>query len=479
MSLVLEIEFLTGVCRAARSPASEAPDWPPQPDRVFSALVCAWAARGERDDERRALEWLEDQPAPTVRASGHVARTTPDVFVPPNDPKSSKSAKTYRKVMPDARLRQPRRFPVARPDSPTMAIVWPEAPGSDVRESLDDVARDVAYLGHSASLVRCRFVRSDSAKLPHLGAPARRTVYAGRLAELEAAHRANPVRPVIRPGASVSVVTVAPAAASTSEWLVLERIEGETPDLRAAALACRALRRALMSGYRRADMGDAIPEIVSGHTADRRPTRRPHLAVIPLAFAGYPHADGRVFGFALVPPSGTSLRSVPGLVRAFEEVAPYVAGHERRVLTLEGSPVSKPLLLAPAGATSVRSLWPEPYLESAQVWASVTPIVLDKHLKRNDDLEIREIIAAACENAGLPRPDPDRIQVGKHSAIEGAPPARPRAGAPPWTRWKTPKSLATRSLVHAVIDFGSSTAGPVLLGAGRFTGLGLCRRLGS
>ena len=481
MSLVLEIEFLTGVCRAARSPASEAPDWPPQPDRVFSALACAWATRGERDDERRALEWLEEQPAPTVHASGHVARTAPDVFVPPNDPKSSKSAKTYRRVMPDARPRQPRRFPVARPDSPTMAVVWPEAPGPDVCESLDEVARDVAYLGHSASLVRCRFLRGDSAEPPHPGAPARRTVYPGRLAELEAAHRANPVRPVIRPGASVvSAASVTSAStASTGEWLVLERIEGEMPDIRASALVCRALRRTLMSGYRRADMRDAIPEIVSGHTADRSPTRRPHLAVVPLAFAGYPHADGRVFGFALVPPAGTSLRSVPGLVRAFEELAPYDAGHERRLLTLEGSPLSKPLHLAPAGATRVSSLSPEPYLESARVWASVTPIVLDRHLKRNDDLEIREIIAGACENAGLPRPDPDRIQVGKHSAIEGAPPARTRAGAPPWTRWKAPESLATRSLVHAVIDFGCSTTGPVLLGAGRFTGLGLCRRLGS
>ena len=479
MSLVLEIEFLTGACRAARSPASEAPDWPPQPDRVFSALVCAWAVRGRRQDERQALEWLEEQPPPTVHASGHVARTAPDVFVPPNDLKFSKTAKTYLKVMPDARPRQPRRFPVARPDDPVMAFVWPETPGPDLHESLDGVARDVAYLGHSTSLVRCRFLPGVSATLPHPGAPARRNVYPGRLAELEAAYRANPVRPVIRPGASASRAPATATGEPSAEWLVLEAIEGQTPDLRACALVCRALRRALMSGYGRAEIGDAIPEIVSGHTADRSPTRLPHLAIVPLAFAGLPHADGRVFGFALVPPAGTDLRAVPGLVRAFEEVAPYDPGWERRVLKLEGAPLGKPLHLAPAGAAALRSLSPAPYTESAQVWASVTPIVLDRHLKRNGDREVREIVASACENAGLPRPDPDRIRVGKHSAIEGAPPARPPAGAPPWTRWKTPASLATRSLVHAVIDFGRDTTGPVLLGAGRFTGLGLCRRLGS
>ena len=364
MSLVLEVEFLTGACRAARSPASEVPDWPPQPDRVFSALVCAWAVRGGRRDERQALEWLEAQPPPAVHASGHAARTAPDVFVPPNDLKFSKTAKTYIKVMPDARPRQPRRFPVARPHDPVMAIVWPEAPGPDLRESLHGVARDVAYLGHSTSLVRCRFLPGDSVTLPHPGTPARRTVYPGRLAELEAAYRANPVRPVIRPGTSASRAPATSTGEPSAEWLVLEAIEGQTPDLRASALVCRALRRALMSGYRRADMGDVIPEIVSGHTADRSPTRLPHLAIVPLAFAGYPHADGRVFGLALVPPAGTDLRAIPGFVRAFEEVAPYEPGRERRVLKLEGASFGKPLHLAPAGATTIRSLSPAPYTES-------------------------------------------------------------------------------------------------------------------
>ena len=478
MRLVLEIEFLTGACRAAPSPASEEPDWPPQPDRVFSALVCAWAGRGGNEDERRALEWLEEQPAPTIHASGHAARTAPEVFVPPNDLKFSKAPKTYIKVMPDERPRQPRRFPVACPDDPVMAIAWPEAPDSELCKSLDGVARDIGYLGHSASLVRCRFLRHDSVKLPHAGAPAQRRIYPGRLAELEAAHCANPVRPEIRPGASAPGETRMPEGESPSHWLVLEVVEGETPDLRAAALVCRALRRALMGGYRRAGLADAIPEIVSGHTADRKPTQHPHLAVVPLAFAGYPHADGRVFGFGLAPPAGKDLHSIPGFLQAFEALAPYDSGRERRVLKLEGSPLSKPLFLAPAGVTPIRSLLPEPYVRPARVWASVTPIVLDRHLKRNGDDEIRDIIAQACENSGLPRPDPARIRTGKHSAVEGAPPARPSAGEPPWTRWKAPESLATRSLVHAVIDFGCETAGPVLLGAGRFTGLGLCRGIG-
>lgn len=506
MSLVLEIEFLTGVYRGTRSPASTAPDWPPQPDRVFSALVSAWASRGEHRVEKDALEWLEAAEAPIVYASDHTARPAPACYVPPNDFQSPQGAlgsynwyrdflargkkptKTggYRKdwqqalsTYPEYRQRKERRFPVARPDDPIMMIVWPEDPGRDRHKALDGIARDVAYLGHSASFVRCRFLRGDSVDLPHPGVHAQRRVYPGRLVELETAYGANPVRPAIQPGASVHTDFSTFRSKLSPEWLVLETIEGAAPDLRASALVCRMLRRVLMSGYRRTASGDTIPEIVSGHTPDRQPTRLPHLAIVPLPFVGYPYADGRVFGFAFVPPPGVDLRDVPGFVRAFEAVAPFDPGRERRVLLLDRSQLTKPFALAPVAGGTVRSLSPAPYLEPTQVWASVTPIVLDRHLKRHGgDSEIREIIAHSCENAGLSRPDPGRIQIGKHSAVEGAVSARPATGAPPWTRWKVPESLATRSLVHAVIDFGREMAGPVLLGAGRFTGLGLCRGIG-
>lgn len=104
MTLVLEIEHLTGVAFAATGPDSDRPDWPPQPDRVFSALVASWAARGQRAAETGALEWLEQQPAPRIVASRDIPRTAPVRFVPPNDAKGSAPA-----VVPTLRSRQPRR----------------------------------------------------------------------------------------------------------------------------------------------------------------------------------------------------------------------------------------------------------------------------------------------------------------------------------------------------------------------------------
>ena len=476
MSLVLEIEFLTGTCRAARGLGIDAPDWPPQPDRVFSALVSAWGIRGELPVERAALEWLEQQDPPVIRSSDCTARSAPDVFVPPNDPKASKTPETYLKVLPDRRRRRPRRFPVARPDDPRMEFVWPEVPTADVLDALNALAHCVGYIGHSASLARCRFLAEDRPmESDRPSRETRRRVYPGRLRELESAHHARPERPLIRPGAPVHPQG-AERTESHTEWLVLEVVEGEAPDIRTSALVARMLRQALMAGYHKAGWTDTVPELVSGLTPDGTPSRNPHVAIVPMAFVGFPHADSRVLGFALIPPRGESLLQMDGLRRAFEAVAPYHPDYQRRRLVLDGPPLNGPLTLAPAPSLpeAKQSLSPNRYLMEARRWASVTPIVLDRHLKRNDEAEVRELVAQSCRYSGLPRPDPDRIRIGKHSAIEGAPSARPLTGQPPWIRWKMPPSLESRQLVHAVIDFEQPICGPVLLGAGRYTGLGLC-----
>ena len=471
MILSLEIEFLTGCCRAARNPSSETPDWPPQPDRIFSALVASWAARGANPDEKAALEWLERQPPPVLRASRHEVRTAPDVFVPPNDFRASASRATYARVLPDRRPRQPRRFPVARPHDPVMHAVW-DADSTPDLPLLNAIASDVTYLGHSTSLVRCRFLLGEPDSR-HAPARPRNRVYRGRLAELVQAHAERPVRPVIPSAASV-FDPAQERRASESAPLILEAI-GDVPDIRASALVCRQLRLALMSGYRRAFGADGVPESVSGHASDGGPTQEPHLAIQPMAFVGYRHGDGRVFGFAVIPPRSSAILDSGAFRRAFAQIAQYDEGHERRVLTLDGPPLRGPVKLSPAGDTPIRSLSFGPYVLPSRVWASVTPVVLDRHLKRRPEEEARDMIAVACERAGLPKPTTSRIRVGKHSAVVGAPPSRPPSGAPQWSRWRVPKPFASRPLVHVVIDFEDEVEGPVLLGAGRFTGLGLFR----
>ena len=45
-----------------------------------------------------------------------------------------------------------------------------------------------------------------------------------------------------------------------------------------------------------------VPEWVSGHTADGRPSQKPHLAFLPLPFVGSEHADGHLLGLSMAIP---------------------------------------------------------------------------------------------------------------------------------------------------------------------------------
>jgi CRISPR-associated protein Csb2 len=485
MSLLLEIEFLSGVCFAAIGPDSPLPDWPPQPDRIFSALVATWAARGVERVEKQALEWLEAQPTPHLLASEAEPRTGATVFVPPNDPRSDKQ-KNAKGVMPALRSRQPRRFPATRPHDPVVRLLWEDArPERVTLAALQELARDTAYVGHSSSLTRCRFL--TDVDVPDSGdarQPARR-IYAGRLTELCQAFKAGR-RPL--PGARVK-----PAAAERpargnlfgEKWLVLEHVAGEMPDLRACALVARTLRDALLSGYRQIDLGGEIPEIISGHGMDGMPTRATHLAAVALPFVGFPHADGHVMGFALIPPQDSTILDDATFREVLRTLAPIDEGRGRRILTLatrNGTPCDRafsiglsPTFEPPANR---RSLDPALYIRSSQTFATVTPIVLDRHLKEKGEARQEEIAAqirTACRNIGLP--EPEDVVAGKHPAIEGAPSAYPSGRSPAWMGWRLPPSLASRQITHAVIRFKEQVEGPLILGAGRFAGLGLCRPL--
>jgi CRISPR-associated protein Csb2 len=429
MTLVLEIEHLLGIAFAAQSQASTTPDWPPQPNRVFSALVAAWGARGEKPDERRALEWLESQPTPELAASGGFARTPATAFVPPNDPKTGRAGN--RSVMPAFRRRQPRRFPAFRPDDPVVRFVWRDVNADgEIVIALNALAADTPYVGHSSSLTRCRF-RTDG--VPERTALPRRRVYRGRLAELERTYRAGD-RP--SPGADVLAGRAGKALLVKSifadHWLVLEHVDGDMPDLRAAPLVAKALRGALMSGYKKNGRDAAIPAAVTGHSVDGSPAAESHLAIAPLAFLGSRFADGRTFGFALIPPNEGELLANEDFRNAVRAIAVWKAERGRRELRLACDGFD--LTFTPSGEGTRRSLEPAPYVAVAKTWATCTPVVLDRHLKAKGnaerDAEVASLLRHACTNIGLPEPREfpsasTRPCRARHRPI---PPAVPHAG---------------------------------------------------
>ena len=469
--LALDVEYLLGVCFAAREASYEVSDWPPQIDRIFSAMVAAWAARGERADEKEVLQWFEKLPPPAVHSSPHWPRTAPPVYVPPND-----SGASQIHVLPARRRRQQRRFPAAIPEHPTASYAWSSVePQADVLKLLAELAQDIVYVGHSSSLVRC-FFHQRHERLGQKASQSTRRIYAGRFEELELAYKRG-VRPP--PGLSYRVTEAAYEPTSSvfgREWHVFADAGGLCPDVRRTAAAARALRTAIMSGFR----GKPVPEALSGHTVDGQPSTQPHMAIFPLANVGWKWGDGRLMGLAICLPREVSAEDEGLLFQALAEIAIKQDPPEE-----SGSPDCEIGVALPTGDMwrLVRqpepigsSLKPSRYLRSARIWATATPIALDRHPKavghEAREREIAALIGNSCTRIGLPRPR--EVVPDRHSAIRGSAPAIASWRLPEWTRWTLPDSLKGRILTHATLEFEEPVAGPVALGAGRYFGLGLC-----
>ncbi len=255
-------------------------------------------------------------------------------------------------------------------------------------------------------------------------------------------------------------------ASHFTELLVLRRTAGPTLDISDTLWLTKTLRDAAISLWQQR-FGSPIPEWLSGHTLSGRPSRREngHLAFIALPNVGHEHADGELKGLALAVPQDVTKEEQTLLLDAlfpWDEQSGEVQPLELTLGRLGVWRLEQETRAFPRMVTLRKSVW----LGPAERWASVTPIVLDRYPKRGES-EAEEMVAAACERIGLPRPREVVLMPG--SLLIGAPPAR---RFPPLPR-KFGKTLDQHT--HALLIFDEPVRGPVLLGAGRYRGYGLCR----
>jgi CRISPR-associated protein Csb2 len=495
-----------------------------------------------RPAERAILEWLEGQGAPSILASEAAHRDVVTIFVPVNDAaltyvddeagqldearaalaltEASGDAKAIKKcatsvkkataalekaitratavpskplnsrygqrVLPEHRGRQPRTFPSVTPDDPRVTYVWSDATPSVAQQALlDMLLRRVVRLGHSSSLVSVRLVGDPGRPTwrPAVDGEATfRVVETGQLSALERAfERHQELEPRVMPAVPQAYTRKeadAPQSAASSvfsdEWLILRRVGGLHFPMTATAGIGRAVRKALMSYA-----GEPIPEVLSGHAPDKRPSAYPHLAIVPLPFVGHRHATGTVLGVALVLPRATNRDDRRAVYSA-------VAGWEQTHRQEDEDTPSVQLNLGVAGELSLErvewssaqaSLRSTSWCGPDKVWYSVTPVAFDRNpgdLRSRDPRKLAEateeaieIICRACERIGVRRPR--FVEILPAARWAGAAKVRhypPYPGDPGRTQ---------RLLTHARVEFEEPVNGPILLGAGRFVGLGLFR----
>jgi len=489
--------------------------------------------------ERAALEWLEGQGAPQMNWPEASPRNVVKVYVPVNDagvPQNPARVKesemrTALGVMPDKRSRQERTFPALHVGGTGseryVQLRWPDAkPETKILASLTELARKVTRIGHSSSLALVWVSEMEDGPLPAYKPNAtklRRGVQLrvpapGLMAELDQSYNADEIDAFFDLSEAIAAgkgkakeqakaafeerfgtawdrrasaaVRLRPSLGRTahysradepvervvtstfdSDLLVLTKQEGPVLGLESTAALTAALRGYLLQGAERK------PEWFTGHSSPGGASSGGHMALIPLAFVGAEHADGHVLGLAVAFP-----RAIPAgdraaclLGRLFDtsgdDLEPELQMGKLGTWTLRREERSLPPLALRSGT------WCEP----SSVWASVTPVVLDRHPKHDQRTEraqwrdeIAMSIAQSCERQGLPKPE--LIDVDKTSWHRGAPRSRPGPSGMPWLPGK--EGTAPRQQVHVLIQFPCEVQGPILLGAGRFRGYGLCKPLG-
>jgi len=527
----LGIELLLGRAVITRWNNREEAEWPPHPDRVFMALVAAWGESGESDDGRAALEWLETLPPPPMDVSLEVSvRPKLTSYVPVNDDKDPGNYSVMGNY-PLGRNRQARMFPTVVPDSPKFHLIWDLDCPANIRPHLERLCELVTYFGHSATPVRMWITdevlvaanltpiveESDRRKVTHQlrvftkgrtkdlverfnrqniedhydlecridALKLEWKTLTGKLkkdkkvlldaAEQEFEERFQGSKPAtIRPQpalwqayAKVEMDNNVPTFSGPFDpgLFVLRQIGGRRFGLESCGLIANAIRLELMRRH-----GENAPEWITGHDPTGLPSKQSRPAYMPLGFVDHEHADGHLLGVAIALPNDFKLA---------DDLFALLVNHDHG--DHEGMPYLKiPVPNPRLGIENVgdielelderpersrqHTLQTRNWIAEAKVWRSATPIMLPKFPRRG--LSPEDVVAQACVDSGYP--EPFSVRVGTAPTLLGVPHAhsfhmKPREKRPP------------RPLIHAEIEFPVPVQGPVLIGAGRYAGFGVCR----
>lgn len=538
----LGIRYLNGWVVATQVTNRNQVEWPPHPGRVFMALAAAHFQNGACEEEQKALKWLESLDAPEVFAADCRERPTVTSYVPVNDKPilHNKKGMPLQSAPGITRDRQARTFARAWLEDENVFLVWPHDNAAlEIAESIAKICDRVTRIGHSISFVQVRVVEkpeweNQSAKLqkwiPNDAQAKRqfrvlgkgtlnylRKQYNGvereeygqlkikvehasdkkqqKQAKVKLKEKYNNQPPGMHPNLpswrgyalewEKSAASV-PGTVFDEKRLIIRRLGRETGDYRALDVVSTlritsVLQKALIKTA--ADWSIELPEEISGHTADKSPSERPHLALLPLAYAGreQEHADGRLMGLALALPRQESHADIADIrrillrcldkMREKADLPPQLKLGALGVWNLDGITEDRPpfnLLAstwtaAPQGATE---------------WGTVTPIVLDRHPKAKNIAEYRAEVAKTIQTACERVLDSKTPEKEMPKIVYVAPlPVSPHLGAPPahsFPRMER-KSGGQCRHTHALIVFDKPIVGPLLVGAGRYRGYGFCR----
>ncbi len=454
-TLSIEVEFLLGRSFSASSRRRDETEWPPHPNRLFSALVAACMECDLGEEARNALLWLESLNPPSINASNctsvriSTARNSLTYFVPVNDLLSDS----------ENRNRQPRWFPSMSPENSRAWYIWKYTGEDDsMKDKLQRIAENVTYLGSSMSPVRV-MVRDNPP--PPIIEPSQdgnihlRVPGSGRLRHLEEIYSARKGNTYVQPrlGRIVSYLQVGnqtdqEVSGNIRPIVFYSLVGGHIPPEEMGRLS-ESLRRAIIGVY-----PDPVPPDVTGHNPDGSTLGIPHMAVTPILDTGRRYSNGHIMGIAVWIPA-----SVPDFI--FHELTEVSLSIKD--LSMDSRKPIELRIIPPADEERIPlALRRSTYSRKSRVWASTTPIIFGKHPKKTQELTSDKVIIEMFRINNLPLPV--EFRMGRSAPFRGSPVPR---------KMYVPAKFSGRLMSHVVVKFPLPVMGPVIIGSGRYLGYGL------
>ena len=462
--LAVSVEFLHGTFRGdpdgtAHTAGLSRGEWPPTPFRLFAALV---AADGTRDrckvtngDE---LAWFERLAPPTIRAApepwhqvlrpryvalhrGSAVRNTHQEYV------GRKGAV----VRPGCRV---------SPPQPRVVYSWDATPPPAVLDALRRRAARVGYLGCADSPVRIRVVTEEPEPQPGDqefvpvpgvdGDLAINVPVPGDLQRLDALHDqwckhgADISRghfPGLRHEASYRTPGSAPRPdrGRVVAWL---RIESPLSGRRVTAVT-HLFKQAVLARHQQ--VHGEPPRVLHGHGFAGKGYELARYLALP--DVGFRRSRGRIHGLALwMPPGSDAVRRLRAKDAAL--AVRRISGAGINASVTPRADETRPFAANPAR-----------WCAESRMWATAFPAIHERRGRVN----LGEV-ARWCRHAGLPEPSSFCSARGPlvHGAVDLAPVEVNRPGR------------VGRPYSHVELGFPRAVRGPVVIGAGRQRGFGLC-----
>lgn len=471
-----------------------ADDWPPAPARLFQALVVG-AARGDKlaGEDKEALEWLEELDAPVIAVPAARTGQSCKSFVPNNDlDQFGGEPRKISKTRTATKNTRPHIFDSGVP----LLFVWTfngGASSADHARTVCKIAERLYQLGRGVDMAWAWAELLDSGEVEtrlsfHGGIVHRptkcRTGKAllcprkGSLASLKERYDANRMRfTYVKEGKKAQQLFSQPpkprfakVAYDTPPQQVLLEIRAPTqdesfvswPHTRAAKLVL-TLRDKAAGRLKEALPGEAgtIDRVLIGREATEA-DKATRVRILPLPSIGHSHADRAVRRVLVEVPPNCPLRA--------DDVAWAFSGLEE--IDLDTGEILWNLVRAAEWGMLAHYGVRNSQQNAFHVWRTITPAALPvmptgrrtAGAKRvAGEVKIARTVVQALRHAGVAVPV-ESIRVQREPFDHNGTRAE---------EFAMPERFSARGLHHVEIAFAQAVRGPLVIGNGRYLGLGL------